>query len=380
MGSFVGSFLNVVIHRLPRNESVVHPPSRCYSCGTGVRPGDNIPILSWLLLRGRCRFCRAPFSVRYLVGELTVAVLTGLVVYAVFVARWIPPPVWMRSAGVDDLWARCLVTAALLAMLWWLWVCAVIDYDHSIIPDELTKPWQVLAPALAVCTPLPLGMWMPELWTLVPWFVAEDGLNTHAAPWAGLRAVLWVAVPALCLLALSVPAARWIYTACCPPDQRWRAEDHRGFAIGVWWFLGASVVHLAALAALAAWAGAAGLRGGPELWLTITAAQAVLGSLAGWMALYLVGLAGTVAFRRNAMGFGDVKFLAPIGALLAPPGVLLTFVFGAVIGTAVGIPMRLLGRGREIPFGPFLAAGAVATVIVGPEVLRWVLAGAIASG
>jgi leader peptidase (prepilin peptidase) / N-methyltransferase len=64
-GLLIGSFLNVVIHRVPRGLSIVRPASRCGSCGTGIRPRDNIPVLSWLLLRGRCRACAAPISVRY---------------------------------------------------------------------------------------------------------------------------------------------------------------------------------------------------------------------------------------------------------------------------------------------------------------------------
>ena len=73
-GLVVGSFLNVVIHRLPRGESLVHPPSRCPHCGRGVRPWENVPVLSWLALRGRCAGCRAPISPRY----PTIELLTGL--------------------------------------------------------------------------------------------------------------------------------------------------------------------------------------------------------------------------------------------------------------------------------------------------------------
>ena len=70
-GLLVGSFLNVLIHRLPREESIVRPGSRCPSCGAPVRALDNVPVLSWLILRGRCRACRAPISVRYPIVELS---------------------------------------------------------------------------------------------------------------------------------------------------------------------------------------------------------------------------------------------------------------------------------------------------------------------
>jgi leader peptidase (prepilin peptidase)/N-methyltransferase len=80
LGAIFGSFLNVVVHRLPRHESVVSPPSQCPACGTQIRPYDNIPILSWLALRGHCRGCGAAISIRYpLVEALTAALCAGAV-------------------------------------------------------------------------------------------------------------------------------------------------------------------------------------------------------------------------------------------------------------------------------------------------------------
>src|SRR3954447_16456335 len=83
LGLLIGSFLNVVAYRLPRGESLVKPRSRCTSCGEEVRPYDNVPVLSWLLLRGRCRFCRVKISARYPALEL----LTALVFAAVAVVN-----------------------------------------------------------------------------------------------------------------------------------------------------------------------------------------------------------------------------------------------------------------------------------------------------
>src|SRR6478736_4296453 len=83
-GLIIGSFLNVVAYRLPRKESLSHPPSHCPSCDTPIKPYDNIPVLSWLLLRGRCRHCKAPISPRYPIVEATTGILWALVVWA----RW----------------------------------------------------------------------------------------------------------------------------------------------------------------------------------------------------------------------------------------------------------------------------------------------------
>src|SRR5947208_9880789 len=83
-GLIIGSFLNVVAYRLPRGESLAHPPSRCPSCEAPVKPYDNIPVLSWLLLRGKCRSCGAPISWRYPAVEAITALLYALVM----AARW----------------------------------------------------------------------------------------------------------------------------------------------------------------------------------------------------------------------------------------------------------------------------------------------------
>ncbi len=130
VGLAVGSFLNVVIWRVPRGESVVRPPSACPSCGTPVHVRDNVPVLSWLLLRGRCRSCRAPVSWRYPVVELLCA---GL--FALMAVRF----------GTDPVLPAYLYVAAVGLAL------AVIDLDTRRLPDVLTLPsYVVVAGLLAV--------------------------------------------------------------------------------------------------------------------------------------------------------------------------------------------------------------------------------------
>ena len=130
LGLLLGSFLNVVIWRMPRGESLSKPRSRCPSCGTAIRPWDNVPVLSWLALRGRCRHCGARISPRYPLVEA----LTAGVFVAVALGR-----------GVDDdllLWLP--LAAALVAI-------AGIDLDHRIIPNKIVVPaaiWGVAATLL----------------------------------------------------------------------------------------------------------------------------------------------------------------------------------------------------------------------------------------
>lgn len=116
-GLVVGSFVNVVIHRLPRGESVAFPGSHCPACDAPIRAYDNVPVLSWLILRGRCRACRAPISVRYPVIELANAVL--------WIAVYLTAPGWADFATGAFLCSACL---ALLA----------IDAEFRILPDRIT--------------------------------------------------------------------------------------------------------------------------------------------------------------------------------------------------------------------------------------------------
>jgi leader peptidase (prepilin peptidase)/N-methyltransferase len=132
-GAIFGSFLNVVVYRLPRHESVVHPPSHCPTCGMQVRPYDNIPIISWLLLRGHCRGCGEPISVRYPVVEaLTAALCVGAVL------------AHSSASGI------ALSVTLILVIV----PAALIDLEHRIIPNKITLPAAVAAVAIGVALDL----------------------------------------------------------------------------------------------------------------------------------------------------------------------------------------------------------------------------------
>jgi leader peptidase (prepilin peptidase) / N-methyltransferase len=122
LGAVLGSFLNVVIHRLPLGQSLASPGSRCPSCGTAIAPYDNVPVLSWLLLRGRCRRCGAPISPRY----PTVELLTAATFAAVVAVRGFD----------DDLLLELPFVACLIAL-------AGIDLDHRLLPNKIVYPMAV---------------------------------------------------------------------------------------------------------------------------------------------------------------------------------------------------------------------------------------------
>lgn len=123
-GLAVGSFLNVVAWRLPRGESLAHPPSACPACGERVRPRDNVPVLGWLLLRGRCRDCAAPISPRYPVVEAA----TG--------ALWMA--VALRGGDAVDVVLGLLLVTVLVPLV-------LIDLDHRLLPNAITGPAAVAA-------------------------------------------------------------------------------------------------------------------------------------------------------------------------------------------------------------------------------------------
>lgn len=242
LGLVTGSYLNVVVHRLPRRLSTVLPRSRCPACGASIRPLDNVPLVSWLALRGRCRDCGAPIPVRYPLVEATTAAL------------------FVLSAESFGFSVETLVAALFCALMVAL---AAIDVEHLMLPDRITLPGIAAGVALQ-----PLAGWAGRGWNGV----------------AG--ALLGAALGAGVLL----------------------------LAYGLWW----------------------------------------------------------AVRREEGLGLGDVKMLAMVGAFLGWKGVVVTLVLGAASGAVVGLSLMALGRvglGARLPFGFFLALGALVALFAGPALL-----------
>jgi len=253
-GLCVGSFLNVCAWRIPRGESVVSPPSKCPKCDRPIRWYENIPLLSWLALRGRCRGCREPISIRYFLIELA----TGLLFAAVYVK--------VDSLGLPRV-AFAAELAASLAVASLAVVATVTDMEHRIIPNKTTYPVVFLGLVLAAAA--------PENW----------GMKSPSA----------------------------------------------GFALSC-----ASV--------------------------TVCAG-----------AMLLVSIFGKMAFKKDALGLGDVKFVAAVAAALGPRAAFFTLFAGSVLGAAVGLVLmavRKKGPKMAIPFGPALAGGALLWIFIGREAWR----------
>ena len=249
VGACVGSFLNVVAWRLPRDESIVLPPSRCPHCGTRLRWFDNIPLLSWVLLRGRCGHCGAPIALRY-------------------------PLVELLCAG--------------------LWVAALVAHPSAMGPDP--QPWLLVAAG----------------WLLLSWLIPLVLIDLDR---------LWLPEP-LCRHGLLLGLA---------------ATALIGFPQG-------------------------GPTGRALLFHHLVAAGVALVGFEGVSAL------AQKAIGRPALGLGDAKLAALLGAWLGLTGLGLTVILAVFSGAVVGSIGRLsgrLGKHQPFPFGPFLAAGGAAVWLLG---------------
>ncbi len=173
LGAIIGRFLNVVIHRVPREESIAFPASHCPSCGTAIRPYDNIPVVSWAVLRGRCRSCRAPISARYPAVELLTGVLFALV--------------YLLHSGLTlSLPFDLAFVAAVVALVF-------IDAEHMILPNVITYPGFALALVARAVVPNLYGVASFGDGQLPAWLLSLAGALLGAAVGAGfLWAVGWL--------------------------------------------------------------------------------------------------------------------------------------------------------------------------------------------
>ena len=251
MGACIASFLNVVIWRVPRGESIVSPPSHCPKCNAPIRWYQNIPILSWLALRGKCANCKAPISPRYILIET----LGGILFLAAF---------WKYGTDGD------LAVTGLNTIVAWIWIAlmivgSMIDFDHKLLPDFVTVGGMILG-------------------------VVVGGVES-------------------CRLQSIAPVA---------------------------WSLG--------------------------------------GLVFGFGLLWIVRFFGSKAFKREAMGMGDVFLMGAVGALFGPVAVLVTLILSSVFGSVVGVGMVALsktkfGRFVEIPYGPYICLGCLAWMFYRPELV-----------
>ncbi len=259
IGLVVGSFLNVCISRIPEEESVVKPRSRCPRCRKLIAWYDNIPVISYIILRAKCRSCGEKISFQYPLVEILYALML-IHLYFGFAHMDLSRNFLLLAVGYYGVFCACLLVAT------------VIDLFHYIIPDEVNIAGIIVAVAGAVAFPVLVG--------------GESMLD--------------------------------------------------------------GLIH------------------------------SVLGISAGFIILRLVVWLGAIIFRKEAMGLGDPKFLAMIGAFLGWKQVLLVIFLSSFLGALIGGLFVLIVRKNKsdtvIPYGPFLALGAYISMLYGDRLINWYFA------
>jgi leader peptidase (prepilin peptidase) / N-methyltransferase len=257
-GAVVGSFLNVCIHRMPLDQSVVNPPSHCPNCNARIRWADNIPLFSYLALGRKCRNCGVKIVPRYFLVELLTAVLFLLMWLKL--TQWDNPP----EQGVYQLLKAPIYWMVIAGLI----VATFIDFEHYIIPNEITFGGIII----------------------------------------GL-----------------------VLSAVYPPLM-----DANSFSVSI--------------------------------------VRSVLGVLVGGLTLLAVATIGELIFRKEAMGMGDVKFLAAIGAFFGWQSTLFTIFLSSLFGGVIGLILVIgskKGWQSRIPYGPYIALGALLWLFCGNEIMKW---------
>jgi leader peptidase (prepilin peptidase)/N-methyltransferase len=264
-GACIGSFLNVVIHRVPNEQSIIFPNSACPKCGKAIAGYDNIPILSWLVLGGKCRNCKVPISARYPAVELLTA-LIFVAIYWQFGFGWFLP-------------VSLIFASSIIALIF-------IDSEHMILPNVITYPLLIFSIIVRIAfPPYFAGRYIDDI---AAWPIPEFGISS----------------PIIASL------------------------------IG-----------------------------------------AVLGAIVGGGFLWVVGEAWKRLRGVDAMGLGDVKMMAAVGALLGWKLTLLSIFLGAFSGALIGVVLIARQKDKDfqaqIPFGIFLGIGTIFSLLFGDRLIEW---------
>jgi len=241
LGLIVGSFSNVCIYRIPRNESIIYPASHCPKCRSKIKPFDNIPLLSYILLKGRCCNCKSKISLQYPIVEFLTG-LTYLTIYLIY------------GLSIQSL-IYIILSSALI-------IIAFIDLNQQIVPDIISLPGIVIG----------------------------------------------------FIISFFVPYISFINSA--------------------------------------------------------------IGVLVGGGIILIIGMAGSIIFKKEAMGGGDVKLAAMIGAFLGWKYIIISLFLGFFTGALAGIFLivaKIKSREDMVPFGPFIVLGSFITLLWGEKIISWYL-------
>lgn len=390
LGACIGSFLNVVVYRLPRGESLVSPPSRCPNCGHHLAWYDNVPVFGWLWLRGKCRYCHEPISPRYPIVEAATGLIFAGYYIAYFMLQWrscCPHPKVFTDAfgqllgapGGWDLATAWPIFGLYLLLLSGLLAASLIDLQLYIIPISI--PWLVAAVALVV-HPLEDNPNIPGSLNLV----GPNGAVYAAIAIGGtvgfiISLLLW----ALRILPTSFPEGeplldvdRAMMLADAEEARRtgqpvddtplpppYSSGDIRREVCKELLFMLPALVLAAAAAAMEFWSPAVTrfFTGIIHInWLS-SLLGSLLGALVGGCVVWMFRIFGTLGFGRVAMGLGDVHLMLGVGAVIGGAGATVAFFLAPFCGIIVAVYKIITRSGREMPLGPYLGLGTAVVML-----------------
>lgn len=394
VGACIGSFLNVVVWRLPRGESLISPPSHCPKCQHKLAWYDNIPIFGWIMLRGRCRYCRQPISIRYPIVELITALLFVFYYVMICFLHWGPCRLVQNLDGdiisthylglVTDNWP---LLALYLLMIASLLAASLIDAELYIIP--LGIPWLMALAGVVIHALVDRGD-LPGALTLSP---------TMAALSAGASVGLLISFLAWLLgrMPLSFPKGEpLLETERESYEAQWQQAKAAGedppplpppYSPGrIRMEISKELLFLLppVILGLIAWIVYAQVQVVEQKWITLLSAApwvgGLLGSLYGGMIaallIWLTRILGTLGFGRVAMGMGDVHLMFGIGAIMGAEASAIVFFLAPFFGLVLAIYMLISGTRRELPYGPYLSLAAAFVLLFQCPIMAYLAPGA----
>ncbi|MBC8202895.1 MAG: prepilin peptidase [Planctomycetes bacterium] len=365
LGACVGSFLNVVIYRLPRQIPLLTPPSSCPSCGHQLKFfRENLPILGWLFLRGKCKYCKTPISCEYPIVEF----ITGsmfLLLYAL--CYWIPTStpflgeIFGQWWHVNGIYLTLPAFIALASMFSGLLAMTVIDARTYTIPIQIPIAMIVVALIVSVVQPLIQLRFTPHQ----PWMMPMVDWTWAGAAIGGFSGVLLSTL----LLRLGVFNYSFAdYEEYIKDDAPLAEYPHaRREMVRELLFLLPAMIGIVVGFMI-------GYENGFPSLLVQSICSCLLGYLVAGGLVWAVRIFGSLAFGKEAMGLGDVHLLAAVGAVVGWFDPILIFFiapFSGLIWAGISAILAKMGKQRrEIPYGPHLAIATVIVVLAMPVVQR----------
>ena len=375
LGCCIGSFLNVVVYRMPRDKSLVTPPSSCPGCGKHIRFYDNIPLVSWLVLGRKCRYCKIAISPRYFCIEL----LSGLVFLSLFILYFYSTLGPKVRPIMEGGWLIYLLHIILLAAFI---AASAIDLEYWVIP--LSICWFV---TLIGFVGSAVGGYVIE-----PVFISADKLLPSASAGTGALAIGAAIGLGVSFLLLVTGLVKRSYEAedrgQKTEDREQKTEDggqkaegrsepqfnHRLEACREVLFLLPIIIFSAGafwvsreVEAVRIW------------WANFSQYPVVtglLGSVWGYFAgcgiVWAVRILGTLGFGKEAMGLGDVHLMGAAGAVVGPLFVVLAFFIAPFFGLGWALFQMFFKKIRQIPYGPFLSMGVFVVMILHDWILNYI--------